>query len=88
MIAENKIKFLSINGVEPTAANIANGTYPFASDFYAITVVREPENDIDAKRIKNTKKLMDWILSPQGQSLVEKTGYVPIGNCLEKGVES
>ena len=78
MIAENEIKFLSINGVEPTTANIANGTYPFANDFFAITVVREPENETEAERIDNTEKLIEWILSPQGQSLVEKTGYVPI----------
>ena len=78
MIAENKIKFLSINGVEPTATNIADGTYPFANDFYAITVVREPENEVDAERMNNTEKLIEWMLSPQGQSLVEKTGYVPL----------
>jgi phosphate transport system substrate-binding protein len=77
MIAENEIKLLSINGVEPTVANIANGTYPLASDFYAITVVREPDNEEEAERINNTEKLIEWILSPQGQSLVEKTGYVP-----------
>ena len=78
MIAEDKIKILSINGVEPTATNIANGTYPFANDFYAITAVREPENEMDAERINNTEKLIEWILSPQGQSIVKKTGYVPM----------
>ena len=82
MIAEDEIKFLSINGVAPTAANIANGTYPFANDFYAITAVRDPDNDMDAERMKNTKLLIEWILSPQGQFLVEKTGYVPINNVL------
>ena len=78
MISGDEIKLLSINGVEPTTDNIANGTYPFASDFYAITVVREPETEIEAERIGNTERLIEWILSPQGQSLVEKTGYVPL----------
>ena len=78
MIAEDEIKFLSIDGVEPTADNIANGTYPFTNDFFAITVVREPETEEDAERISNTEKLVEWILSPQGQSLVGKTGYVPL----------
>jgi len=77
MIADNKIKLLSIDGVEPTADNIANGTYPFSNSFYAITVVREPEDDWEAERIANTERFIEWILSPQGQSLVEKTGYVP-----------
>ncbi|MCL1820237.1 MAG: substrate-binding domain-containing protein [Oscillospiraceae bacterium] len=78
MIAEDKVKFLSINGIEPTSENIANDTYPFANDFYAITIVRETETEEDAERMMNTEKLIDWILSPQGQSLVEKTGYVPL----------
>jgi len=78
MIADDEIKLLSIEGFEPTAENITNGTYPFANDFYAITVVREPENETDAERIINTERLIEWILSPQGQSLVEKTGYVPL----------
>jgi ABC-type phosphate transport system substrate-binding protein len=35
--------------------------------------------DVDTKtRIENTQKLLDWILSEQGQSLVEKTGYAPL----------
>ena len=51
MIAEDKIKFLSIDGVEPTTVNIANGTHPFANDFYAITIVREPETEMESERI-------------------------------------
>lgn len=78
MIAEDKIKLLSINGVPPTTANIAGGEYPLASEFYAITVIREPESELDAERINNTEKFIEWILSPQGQSLIEKTGYVSL----------
>ncbi len=78
MIAENKIKFLSIDGVEPVAANIASGDYPFAHDFYAITATRQYTTDDEKARADNTQKLIEWILSSQGQSLVEKTGYVPL----------
>ena len=78
MIADNKVKLLSINGVEPSFESITNGTYPFAGDFYAVTVVREYETDIAKLRAENTQKLIDWILSAQGQELVEKTGYVPL----------
>lgn len=78
MIAENRIKFLSINGVAPTVDNIASGNYPYAHDFYAVSIIREPENEAEAERIINTEKLIEWILSPQGQSLVEKTGYVSL----------
>ncbi|MDR1061041.1 MAG: hypothetical protein LBL83_07505, partial [Clostridiales bacterium] len=82
-----KVKLLAIDGVSPTPQAIADGTYPFASDFYAVTVAdREYESDrggVGAKaraeaRAENARKLIDWILSAQGQELVEKTGYAPL----------
>ena len=78
MIDENRVKFLSIDGIAPTHENIANGTYPFANDFYAITVRLDGEY-LNPERAENIDKLLDWILSPQGQYLVEATGYVPTG---------
>lgn len=59
-------KFLSINGIAPTSENITNDAYPYVAKFFAITV-GEPTG--------NTKKVIDWIRSPQGQSIVSKTGY-------------
>ena len=78
MIGEDKVKLLSIDGVPPTRENIADGSYPFALDYYAITVEREPETDEDSARMENAEKLIEWILSPQGQALTEMTGYVPL----------
>ena len=78
MIAEDEIKFIAVDGIMPTTANIANGTYPFSHDFYAITVIREPETEADEERMQNVDRFIDWILSQQGQGLVEKTGYVPL----------
>ena len=63
------VKLLSIGGVAPTVENIENGTYPLASFFYAVT-----RSDAD----ENTLALLDWICGPQGQTLVEKTGYTPV----------
>lgn len=60
------IKLLKIDGVAPTVETIKNGTYPLANYFYAVTT----ENS------KNVLPFLDWILSPQGQYLIEKTGYV------------
>ena len=68
MYANPAAKLLSINGVEPSTENIQNGSYPFVADFYAVTN-GQPQGDI--------KLLIDWILSPQGQELVKKTGYTP-----------
>ena len=69
MVQDNKIKLLSIEGVAPTRENVANKTYPYSAEFYAVTVGTPTEN---------TQKLIDWVLSEQGQYLVEKTGYTPI----------
>ncbi len=64
------IKILNLNGVEPTRENIRTKTYPITDNFYAITV-REKESE-------NTKKFIDWILSEQGQEIIEKVGYVSL----------
>lgn len=69
MYANSDAKLLKVNGIEPSIENIRNGTYPFIADFYAVTN-GEPEG--------NAKLLIDWILSPQGQELIEKTGYTPL----------
>jgi phosphate transport system substrate-binding protein len=69
MHANPDSKILSVNGTYPSIENMQNGSYPFVSDFYAVTN-GEPEG--------NTKLLVDWILSRQGQEIIEKTGYAPI----------
>ena len=69
MYSNPDAKLLAINGTPPTFENIRNGSYPFAADFYAVT---------NGKPQGNTKLLIDWILSPQGQTLIERTGYAPL----------
>lgn len=64
-------KLLSIEGIFPSNETIADGSYPFAADFYAVT---------NGKPKGNSKALIDWILTDEGQSLVEKTGYVQLSN--------
>jgi phosphate transport system substrate-binding protein len=63
------VKLLSVDGVEPSAENIRNGTYPFTVDVFMVTT-GEPKPSV--------RKLMDWMLSKQGQKLIEDTGYVPL----------
>ena len=65
----DQIKLLAINGVPPLPENIADNTYPFAGSFVAVTLrPRSPE----------TQALLDWLLGPEGQALIRKTGYVPL----------
>lgn len=70
MHPNSEAKLLNIDGIEPSAENIASGVYPFTVEFYAIT---------NGEPTGNTKLLIDWILSAQGQTLIEKTGYAAIG---------
>jgi phosphate transport system substrate-binding protein len=69
MVKNNEIKLLSIDDITPTKATLQKNDYPFGGTFYAITVGNESEN---------TKKFIEWILSEQGQYLIELTGYVPL----------
>jgi phosphate transport system substrate-binding protein len=69
-MARNKsIKLLSIDGVYPAKETIKNDEYPFTQTFYAVTAGNETEN---------VKKFIEWILSEQGQYIIEETGYVKV----------
>lgn len=69
MVQNGKIRHLEINGVFPEKETIRNGEYPIAAEFYAITAGTDNPN---------VERFLEWILSEQGQALVEKTGYVPV----------
>jgi len=69
MVDNEKIKLLEIDGVAPTKENIRANTYPITSEFYIVTAGTENPN---------VEQLIEWILSEQGQDLVEKVGYVPL----------
>ena len=70
IIKNPDIKLLSIDGVAPTVENIKNGTYPITGPLYAVTW--EGNNN------ENVNKLLEWVLSDEGQYLIEKTGYVGV----------
>ena len=70
IIKNPDIKLLHVDGVAPTVENIQNGTYPLTTSLYAVTC--------EGNSNPNVALLLEWILSPEGQELVEKTGYVPI----------
>jgi len=69
MVGNDQIKLLSINGVAPTRENIINNSYPIAGDFYAVTTQNSDPR---------CAEFIEWILSPEGQELIEKTGYVGV----------
>lgn len=63
------VTYARINGVEPTEENIINDKYPISRYLYFYTI------DTPEKHIKD---FIDWVLSPQGQKIVKKAGYVPL----------
>lgn len=68
---KDSIKFLSINGVYPSDETIADGSYPLSKIVYAIYRKDEPQDS-------NTRKLVEWLKTEEGQKTVEAGGYVPL----------
>ena len=69
MFKNGEIKLLAIDGIAPTVENIRKGTYPFIADCCIITV--KPRNE-------NIRKIVDFMFTPAGKELIEKTGYLAI----------
>lgn len=69
MIQQGEIRLLEVDGIAPNRSTIQNRQYPLAAEFYAVTANSSNPN---------VSPLLQWILSRQGQSLVEMTGYTPL----------
>lgn len=67
LIANPNVKMLSVDGVYPSVENIKSGAYAIVTPLYAVTY-RECKNE-------NVARLIDWILSDEGQFIIEETGY-------------
>ncbi len=61
------VKALQIDGVAATVANIKNGTYKVSRPFNIAT--KDGLSDV-------AKDFIDYILSKEGQAVVEKSGYI------------
>jgi len=70
IIKNPNVKMLKVDEIEPNVENIKNDNYPITTSLYAVTY---KNNDNE-----NVQKLLDWILSSEGQKIIEKTGYVGI----------
>jgi phosphate transport system substrate-binding protein len=55
--------------VEPGADAARSGKYPIARKLYIYTA-GEPQGEV--------KAFIDWVVSPEGQKIVEKEGFVPL----------
>ncbi|MEG0365617.1 MAG: substrate-binding domain-containing protein [Coprobacillus sp.] len=64
---EKDVKIISIDGIKPTIENIKNQSYPISTYLYCVTLKNNKKD--------NVKKLKDYLLSDQGQYIIEQTGY-------------
>ncbi|MGD8522087.1 MAG: substrate-binding domain-containing protein [Desulfobacterales bacterium] len=62
-------RVINIDGVGPTTENIKNGKY-LLSRVPMLVTKGEPTGE--------AKQLIDFILSPEGQKIVERMGYIPL----------
>ena len=58
-----------IEGIEPSSKNAQNGTYPITRYLHFYTS-RSPKGAV--------KNFIEWVLSPEGQRVVENSGYIPL----------
>ena len=70
IIRHPDIKMIAVDGVAPTAENIKNSTYPIIAPVYAVTYAGNTN--------PNVKILVDWMLSDEGQYIIEESGYVGV----------
>ncbi len=64
---------ISIDGVPATPETIASGKYSLTSPVYAAFRANTPP---DAPAMK----LFNWLISPEGQTVIRESGYVPVLN--------
>lgn len=71
MLPDENVKLIAIKGVIPSAENIADRSYPLTTEVYV--VVRQ-----DAPADSTAVMLRNWLLTSEGQRIVQESGYVPV----------
>ena len=70
-VTDNRLKLLAVDGVVPSDASIADGSYPLADYNYLVLRSDEPE-DSPARR------LAAFLLTEAGQAVVDNAGFGPL----------
>ncbi len=71
IIKNPDIKLIAIDGITPSVENIQNQTYPMIAPVYAVTYEGNPKGSVN--------QLIDWMLTEEGQYIIEESGYVGLG---------
>ena len=77
---EEHVKILSVDGVYPDTDNIKNGSYPVTVSLVAATLASNNKPYVS--------KMMDYILSDEGQEIIENTGYAPLSSKMDPVIEN
>jgi phosphate transport system substrate-binding protein len=68
---DDSVHALSVDNITPTFDNVASKKYPIAREVYWYVDSNRDKNGVEAK-------LIDFALSPKGQSIVKLEGFVPV----------
>ena len=71
MWGNDAVKLLEVDDIYPNHETISSGDYPFTTAYYA--VIRK-----DSPKDSSERQVIEWILSEEGQALMEESGYVKI----------
>lgn len=71
MAASPYTRLLAIDGVEPSFETISSGAYPWVTPVYAVCREGVPADSPGMR-------LLEWLLTEEGQSVVLESGYVPV----------
>lgn len=69
----NEIKFIKVDGIEPTKATMASKEYPLLNYNYAIY----NKTKVDSTTVD---ELCEWLLTYDGQVAMANAGYIPVKN--------
>ncbi|MDO4415333.1 MAG: substrate-binding domain-containing protein [Erysipelotrichaceae bacterium] len=72
MNQEKNVKMLAVDGVYPSVENIRSGKYPVIASLVCATLASNEKQSV--------KDMMNYILSDDGQEIIEKTGYAPLSD--------
>lgn len=76
MYGNDRLRMLAVDGVVPDANTIAQGRYSLCASYYAVMRADLPK---DAE----VRKLVDFLVSTEGQEVLEAAGYVPLAPLQE-----
>lgn len=71
LYADENIKMIGIDGISPDKENMISGKYPFTDSYYVVIRSDEPDDSV-------YRELRDYLLTEEGQQIIEMAGYSPV----------